>query len=160
MKRSGIWRIALLLLFLLVLSGCKKNPAAAPTTAHATALADSTRPPIGGFVASAGRVVPEQDLREFARLYLLDALTTVPRSLADMPGLRRDLPKAYPAFEDGRYVVFWGADPNRASDGASRTLLAYEKATPEKGGVVVFLDGHTANVTAQEFQTYAKPGVR
>lgn len=160
MKRSGIRRSAFLLLFLLALSGCNKKPVASQTTSPATALADSTRPPIGGIVASAGRVVPEQDLRQFAQLYLLDAQTNVPRSLADMPGLRRDLPKAYPAFEDGRYIVLWGADPNRASDGASRTLLAYEKATPEKGGVVVFLDGHTANITPQEFQTYAKPGVR
>jgi len=142
-----------------MLCGCTKKPApaAAPSTA---AVPDSTRPPIGNYVPAAGRLVPENDLGQFAKMYLADAIGKPPQSLADMPDLRRDMREAYKAFEDGRYVVLWGADPNRAPDGASRTVLAYEKATPEKGGIVAFLDGRVRNVTAQEFQTFAKPGAK
>jgi hypothetical protein len=161
MNRLCAGRVAVLLLPLVVLSGCKKKPATTPATAPSpSAVPDSTRPPIGNYVPAAGRLVPEHDLGQFAKMYLADAIGKPPQSLADMPDLRRDMPKAYAAFKDGRYVVAWGADPNRASDGASRTVLAYEKAAPAKGGVVVFLDGSVRNVTAQEFQTFAKPGAR
>jgi hypothetical protein len=149
-----------LLVPLLLLPGCAKKSKSAQANTQPAATPDSTRPPIGNYVPAAGRVVPENDLRQFAQLYLADATLNPPRSLADMTTLRRDLPKAYPAFEDGRYVVCWGADPNRAPAGTSRTVLAYEKATPEKGGVVAFLDGSVRNVSAQEFPTFAKPGAK
>jgi hypothetical protein len=155
------WRIVVLLLPLLLLSGCKKKTAPAQaTTAPAPVAADSTRPPIGNYVPAAGRLVPENDLRAFAQMYLAAAISAPPRSLAEMPEVRRDMAKAYPAFVDGRYVVAWGTDPNRASAGASQTVLAYEKATPEKGGVVAFLDGSVRNVTAEEFQKLARPTAR
>jgi hypothetical protein len=159
MCRSSAWRIAVLLVSLVLLPGCKKKPATTQAAnPPAPVMPDSTRPAIGNYVPSAGRVVPENDLGQFAKMYLADAISRVPRSLAEMPDLRRDLSKAYPAFVDGRYVVVWGADPNRAPAGASQTVLAYEKATPVKGGVVVFLDGSVRNVTAQEFQAFAKGG--
>jgi hypothetical protein len=143
------------------LVGCAKKKKVVEPEPPAPAAPDSTRPPIGNYLPSAGRLVPENDLGQFAKMYLTDAAAgQPPHSLADMPELRRDLPKAYPAFEDGRYVVVWGVDPNRASGGASQTVLAYEKDTPQKGGVVAFLDGSVRNVTAQEFETFAKPGAK
>lgn len=160
MRRSDAWRFVVLLVPLLLLPGCKKKPAQAQANTSPAITPDSTRPPIGNYMPAVGRFVPENDLRQFAQLYLADATLNPPRSLADMTTLRRDLPKAYSAFEDGRYVVCWGADPNRAPAGTSRTVLAYEKATPEKGGVVAFLDGSVRNVSAQEFQTFAKPGAK
>lgn len=160
MKRC--WVVLTALMFL-VPCGCAKKSAKATTPTQPAPIVagpDNTRPPIGNYIPAAGRLVPMQDLSQFAQMYLTDAITQVPRSLKDMPDVRRDLPKAYPAFEDGRYVVCWGADPNRAPDGATRTVLAYEKATPEKGGVVAFLDGSVRNVTAEEFKQFAKPGAK
>jgi hypothetical protein len=137
--------------------GCKRK--AAETVKSSP---DNTRPPIGNILPSVGRLAVEKDLREFAGYYLAAASTDKPpRSLSEMPPeFRRDMPKTYKAFEDGNYVVFWGADPKRSLSGWSKTLLAYEKATPEKGGLVVFLDHHVENVSAQEFPTFAKPSVK
>ncbi len=164
MKPSNACWIMVLLLSLVIVSGCKKKSAtqqAANEPPAAPAVTpDNTRPAIGNYVPAAGRLVPENDLRQFAQMYLADAVLKPPRSLAEMPDLRRDLPKAYAAFEDGRYVVEWGTDPNRAPGGASRTVLAYEKATPEKGGVVAFLDGSVRNVTAEDFKTFARNGAK
>jgi hypothetical protein len=155
------WVGALLLLALVFVSGCKKKPAAAQATNPPAPAPENTRPAIDNYVPAAGRMIPENDLRQFAQFYMTEASAgKPPRSLADMPDLRRDMSKAYAAFEKGLYVVNWGADPSRASAGTSQTVLAYEKATPEKGGVVVFLDGSVRNVTAQEFHTFAKPGAK
>jgi hypothetical protein len=159
MRHLDAWRIVLLMLFLVGI-GCGKQPKTTPTNNTPPTIPDTTRPAIGNYVPAAGRLVPENDLGQFALMYLAECISRPPHSLADLPEVRRDMPKAYPAFEDGRYVVAWGADPNHAPGGASRTVLAYEKAAPEKGGVVVFLDGSVRNVTAQEFQTFAKPGAK
>jgi hypothetical protein len=152
MKRFDAWGLTVLLLALVFVSGCKKKPSTAQAASSPASTPENTRPVIGNYVPAAGRMVPENDLRQSAG--------KPPRSLADMPDLRRDMSKAYTAFEKGLYVVNWGADPNHAPDGASRTVLAYEKAAPEMGGVVVFLDGSIRNVTVQEFQTFAKPGAK
>jgi hypothetical protein len=161
MKRAEFQCVGALVLPLLLLSGCAKKAApAADPPAQGPSAAESTRPPIGNYLPAAGRLVPMQDLSQFAQLYLAEAITRPPRSLKDMPDLQRDMPKAYQAFEDGLYVVCWGADPNRAPAGTTRTVLAYEKATPKKGGVVAFLDGGVRNVTAEEFKGFDKPGAK
>lgn len=157
MKCADFQRIVVVGLFLLASLGCGKKAARTPSTNAQPQATETTRPAIGNYVPAAGRLVPENDLGQFAKYYLAEAIGRPPQSLADLPELRRDMPKAYPAFVDGRYVVVWGVDPNRAPAGASQTVLAYEKAAPEKGGVVAFLDGSVRNVTAQEFQTFAKP---
>lgn len=161
MKRLNACCIPLLLLGMIFISGCKKKPAAAQAASSPAPTLENTRPAIGNYVPAAGRMIPENDLRQFAQFYMTEVSAgKPPRSLADMPDLRRDMSKAYKDFEKGLYVVNWGADSNRAPAGTSQTVLAYEKATPEMGGVVVFLDGSVRNVTAQEFQTFAKPGAK
>jgi hypothetical protein len=155
MKRLHALRIAALLLAI-VLSGCAKKAKTGQTNNAPPATPESTRPPIGNYVPAAGRLVPENDLGQFAKMYLAESIGRPPRSLADLPEVRRDMPKAYAAFVDGRYVVVWGVDPNRAPNGASQTILAYEKAAPEKGGIVAFLDGSVRNVTSQEFHKMLK----
>ncbi len=136
MNQSTDWRIAVIMLCLVILSGCNNKPAATPSTA---AVNDSTRPPLGNYVPAAGRLVPENDLGQFAKMYLADAIGKPPRSLADMPDLRRDMPKAYAAFEDGRYVVAWGADPNRAPMALPGRCWLTKKPHPKKVALSCFL---------------------
>jgi hypothetical protein len=92
------------------------------------------------------------DLSQFAQLYMMAAVTHAPRKLEDMPELERDMPRVYKAIQSGDYVVVWGADPNRAPQGASRTVLAYVKDAPEKGGMAAFLDGGVRQVSADELK--------
>jgi hypothetical protein len=163
MKSSDVWRIVLILLLPLpALSGCNKKKA--ETATPSSPAPENAKSPIGNYLPAVGRAETENDFRQFHGYYLTAALDPTgkpPRSLAEMPPeFRRDMPKTYKRFAEGNYVVFWGADFKNAPAGATNTLLAYEKAVPEKGGVVVFLDGHIRNVTAQEFQTFAKPGTK
>lgn len=160
MKYSDTWRTIVLILSLSILSCCNKNPKPEATETSSPAPAN-TKSPIGNYVPAVGRVETATDFREFAGYYMTYTMTEkTPQSLADMPLFQRDKPKSYKRFADGEYVVLWGGDLRHAPAGTSMTILAYEKDVPEKGGVVLFLDGHSDNVSAQEFQTFAKPNVK
>jgi hypothetical protein len=147
--------VLLLALGMLVMGGCKKRgPDAATEPA-------SGKPPIGNFIPAVGRHEVSTDLGQISKWYMIEATTgTVPRGLQDLSDFKRDLPRVYKAIEEGRYVVCWGADPNRAPAGTTNTVLAYDKDVPEKGGVVAFLDGSIRNVTAQDFAGFDKPGAK
>ncbi|AGA28717.1 hypothetical protein [Singulisphaera acidiphila] len=59
------------------------------------------------------------------------------------------------ALQEKEVVVFWGA----SLQPDSTTVLAYQKAVPESGGVVLLQDGQTVkSMTAQEFQSAPKAG--
>ena len=59
---------------------------------------------------------------------------------------------AYQALKDGRYVFLWNA---RLLDnvGGPEVVLAYQKDVPSQGGLVLFMDGSTRNLTADEFKS-------
>ncbi len=56
-------------------------------------------------------------------------------------------PTAFNAVKEGKYVVVWGV-----SGKDSGTVLAYEKAAPEKGGAVLMADGTIKTMTADELK--------
>lgn len=60
----------------------------------------------------------------------------------------------YAALRDGECVMLWGGSLPGA--GAGATVLAYEKAVPEQGGLVVFQDGTVKELTADEFKAAPK----
>jgi hypothetical protein len=57
----------------------------------------------------------------------------------------------YRGLKDGRYVFVWNA---RLLDnvGEPPAILAYQKDVPSQGGVVLFIDGMTRTLTADEFK--------
>jgi hypothetical protein len=62
-----------------------------------------------------------------------------------------DNPGPYQGLKDGRYVFIWNA---RLSDNPDthEVVLAYHKDVPSQGGPVLFMDGSTRNLTADEFK--------
>jgi hypothetical protein len=115
---------------------------------------------VGAILPSVGRFeAGARDLKEIGLSYLNHASSgRSPSRLEDMTDLKRDAPRIYQAIADGQYVVFWNANLNTPA-GTSNTILGYVKGAPTQGGVVLFLDGSVRNITAQEFQTFAKAGV-
>ena len=151
-----------MLALVLVLPGCKK--ATVDTGAPPAANSNGIQVPQGagaavqGVLPAVGRVVKENELKQFQLLYFQQATESgPPANLEAMTGLEREMPNLYKAIKDGDLIVYWGADPNRAPAGTSSTVLAYLKDVPTKGGVVLMFDGSASNMTAQAFQNAAKP---
>jgi hypothetical protein len=138
--------------------GCTNKTATGPATSPSAPEKVNKLGGIGAQLPSVARLEPSTDLDQFGKMYLADAIGgRPPKRLEDMPDLQRDLPKVYRAIESGDYVVNWGADPSRAPGGTARTVLAYVKDAPQKGGVAVFLDGGVRNATAEEIKG-GRPG--
>jgi hypothetical protein len=73
-----------------------------------------------------------------------------PAKLADLDKLKQTWPRGYKAIQSGDVVVIWGVDL-----GADKPI-AYEKNTPEKGGLVLFGSGATKRLTPEAFNAVKK----
>ncbi|HZT81471.1 MAG TPA: hypothetical protein VFA26_14680 [Gemmataceae bacterium] len=165
MKARGTGVGAVALAAALLGCGCISRPTVKVST-NAPQEPQQPRPPgmpfagpgAGKMFPSVGRLSPTNDLSQFGKFYLLQAQTDgPPKKLDDLPDLKRDLPHVARGIQEGYYVVNWGANPANAPAGTSNTVLAYVWDAPQKGGVVVKLDGSVANVTAEQFAQLAKP---
>jgi hypothetical protein len=70
-----------------------------------------------------------------------------PAELKDFQRYEASNYAGYRALAEGRHIFAWGV-PNQGSS----TVLAYEKDTPEQGGLVLLGDGTTRKMSPQEFQ--------
>jgi hypothetical protein len=68
-----------------------------------------------------------------------------PAKLADFDKMKQAWPRGYKAVQSGDVVVIWGVALETDKP------VAYEKGTPEKGGLVLFGSGMTKNLTPEEF---------
>ena len=80
-----------------------------------------------------------------------------PTKLADLTKYEVGLPTGYKELKEGNIVVLWGAP---IAEGATDTIIAYEKAVPDSGGYVLMQDGVTVKkMTADQFKAANKaPG--
>jgi hypothetical protein len=68
-----------------------------------------------------------------------------PAKLSDFDKMKQSWPRGYKAIQSGDVVVLWGVDLETDKP------VAYEKGTPEKGGLVLFGGGATRKLTPDEF---------
>ena len=122
--------------------GCGK-PAGTANAPNVTAGISKTLPAVG-------RELAMKELRDLSTYYFLYVGTSKngPAKLEDLQELKKDLPNLYQALVDGRYVVIW----NARIDGSSRSILAYEKDAPTKGGVALLGDQSVKQMSLAEFQ--------
>ncbi|CAN5126303.1 hypothetical protein BH10PLA2_BH10PLA2_09970 [soil metagenome] len=73
-----------------------------------------------------------------------------PAKLADLDKLRHAFANGYRAIQSGEIVVIWGAVL------APEVPIAYEKETPETGGLVLFGTGVSKNLSAEAFNALKK----
>jgi len=107
-------------------------------------------------LSSANRAVWMNTLENIGLAYTQKALLDgPPQSAAE---LGPDLSKYRKSLDDGTIVMRWGLNPSNAPAGASNTVLGYVKDVPEKGGVVLMLNGKPQFMSAQEYQNARKVG--
>ena len=111
----------------------------------------------GGSVENSPEVFQNAALSDVGSLYesyVMDA-NKPPTRLTDFARYEQGMPTGYRELQSGNLVVYWGA--TLSSDGAQ--VLAYEKAVPSTGGLVLMSDGRTIQkMTPEQFQTAPKAG--
>ncbi len=107
-------------------------------------------------LASCGRgstnaKLPNDALSDFNNAYqnYAAALGTTPTGIAELKSFEPSS-KGVQAAEAGELIVVWKAKVADTPE-AARTVLAYEKDVPQKGGRVLMVDGAIKDMTPQEF---------
>jgi hypothetical protein len=80
-------------------------------------------------------------------------------TLGDIANDPKMAPKYLQEIRSGKFVVLWDVNLQAANLGAGRsgTVLAYEKDTPDSGGLVLFADGSVVRLTAEQFKAKKLP---
>lgn len=154
MIMSRRFQSVLLLVLLLVSTGCKKAKVTEPEAEEGPSRQD-IRTGIGRQSPAFQRFDAGQDLRNIAQLYVFGFQGGTPPTKVE--DLGRELPgPVLQAIKEGKYIVLWNASQNSPSN----TVIAYEKDVPTQGGMAAMLDGSVTRMSPQEFQSAPKAGKR
>jgi hypothetical protein len=89
----------------------------------------------------------------------LDSKRQPPAKVEDLAPFYENDAKVTAALKDGSFVFLWKSSIQNMTAGTSNTVLAYEKETPDKGGLVLMADGSVKTMSAKEFKDAPKaPG--
>jgi hypothetical protein len=115
-----------------------------------------------GCGSQTGQAVPGQE-QQLLLQEVNDLLHTTgarpPAKLADLQRQEQNFPKGYAAIKSGDVVVLWGTPPApEGQAGSNELVLAYEKAVPKDGGMVLLSAGTVKKMTADEFNAAPKGG--
>jgi hypothetical protein len=100
----------------------------------------------------------ERGLKQFAELYRNYAKKNNrgPKSLKELNVKGQGYPVAVELLKSGELVVQWGASLTPEGE-AAPAVLAYLKAVPDQGGLVLLQDGWTIKtMTADQFKAASK----
>jgi|SRR6266511_3247132 len=98
--------------------------------------------------------VTANDLKQLGLAYhaYVDANTKAPPNADDLAPFFENSKKLLDHLKSKRIEFFWGVRPVEMTEGTSNTVLAYEKDAPTKGGFVLYGDGSTRKLSADEFK--------
>lgn len=111
-------------------------------------------PGCGGASTSADpEVIAKQELEDIGEAYqlYLKQKKRAPSGPADLRSYEPGFASLSTALRGGQYVVQWKANPSLTPD-AAETVLAYQKAVPQQGGLVLMVDGKVRHLSAEAFK--------
>jgi hypothetical protein len=162
--------LALVVLLAAASAGCRKKasePAAGggrePSPAPTRTTEQQKPAPAKGPRQPPAQSSREGDIDAIAEIYAIycSEKGRPPESVADLASLRyrEDRRELYEwlieKIREGDYVVQWGVDLTRET-GQARSILAYEKDTPSKGGLVRLLGGSVEMMSPEKFAGWPK----
>jgi hypothetical protein len=144
-----------LLLFAFVVALAAPGCRPAPSTAPPPPVSSDPRSKIPhGLMPAVDRFDAGEDLHQLDLFYKSATVERGPANVREMGNLQLQAPKLYKALQEGRYVLYWGANPLASAN----AVLGYEKNVPTQGGVVLLMDGSIQRMTAQEFNAAPRAG--
>jgi hypothetical protein len=158
--------LALVMLFAAASMGCRKKasePAAGGGTEPPPAAKGAPEQPNPGRRQPPAQSSRESDIDVIGEIYAIYCVekNRPPQSAEDLASLRyrEDRREHYEwvieKIREGRYVVRWGLDLTKQT-GQARSILAYEKETPEKGGLVKLVNGNVEMMSPAKFAATPK----
>jgi hypothetical protein len=79
--------------------------------------------------------------------------------VADLSRLGHNFPRGYEAVKSGEIIVLWGSPmQGEGQVGSNEAVVAYEKAVPKDGGLVLLSAGTVKKMTPDEFNAAPKAG--
>jgi hypothetical protein len=94
-----------------------------------------------------------QDIWGFYQLHIAETKKP-PTNLADVDKYATGFATGYDAVKAGDYVVHWGTSVGETANPSA--ILAYAKAAPTEGGLVLLCDGTIKKMTAEECKSGIK----
>jgi len=118
----------------------------------------------GGGGGGGGGQGAERDLNKLGLLYhsALMVNRNGPANAEELAAVVEDKEgqQALRGLKEGRYVLLWKVKLLGHPQSTDQLVLGYEKDAPTSGGCVLFLDGHVARKSAQQFNELPKPKSR
>lgn len=126
-------------------------PAVKPSAQPAT-------PPSGAKADARDERLRSNQLKRIGLAYHnhMDSSKKPPAKVEDLAPYYENDAQITAAIKEGTFVVFWNCSFQAMKAGTSNTILAYEKETPEKGGLVLMADGSVRTMTVKEFKDAPK----
>lgn len=153
-------------LALFAISGCGKKPEAKkpvdppadPTPSNPTPVPGSLPPKTG--LPAVDRQAANRDLKQLGLAYHLycDDKGKAPGKAADLLPYVDNNQKLIGNVESGYYVMYFGQLPQQMTNGTANTVLGHAWDVPTSGGVTLFADGSTKNVSKDDFAAAPKAG--
>lgn len=120
---------------------------------------------VTGCAANAENLRRKNDLAQIGLAYQMwwtaYANDKGPKTADDLKPFLLDVPATFQRLQDGVYVVVWNASLVETTNSGMtpQFVLGYEADVPQKGGQVLFVDGHVEEMTADAFGS-AKQAVK
>jgi hypothetical protein len=105
-----------------------------------------------------------QGMKNLGEMYRLvsESLKRPPRTIGELRKAEAQVPGGFSSLGEQNVAIFFGAElpelSGKPAEGASETVLAYDRLTPQQGGVVLMLDRSIRKLTAAEFKAAKKAG--
>jgi hypothetical protein len=112
----------------------------------------------GGLQQAAQKNKNNKTLKEIGLMYHAyhDMYNKGPSGMQDLQQLASQYPDGYAGLQSGQFVLIYGGKLQEMIQGTSNTVLGYEAAVPNSGGLVIMADGAVRQMTAQEFANAPK----
>lgn len=104
--------------------------------------------------------VTANDLKQIGLAYHnhIDSVAKAPAKAEDLAPYFDNSKKLLDHLKTKRIEFYYGVTIAQMTEGTSNTILAFEQAAPDKGGLVLFGDGSVKKLTAGEFEKAPKAG--
>ena len=117
-------------------------------------------------VAEADQSMEAQGLRNLGAMYRVasESLSRPPKTIAELRRAEVQVPGGFSDIGETNVAIYLGVTlpptSGASADGASETVLAYDRMVPHQGGYVLLLDGSVKKLTAAEFKAAKKAGAK
>src|SRR5262245_60564557 len=103
-----------------------------------------------------------QGLKNLGEMYRIvsESLKRPPKDIGELRAAEAQVPGGFSSLGEPNVAIFFGVETpgpsGKSVEGASETILAYDRMVPRQGGFVLMLDRSVRKMSAEEFKAAKK----